>query len=98
MDLARTSRYGAGMTAKTPTLADLRKAGTISSSEIVAAVDAYMRDPTAGPYRFAAGYSLDIAATMAASPVAAEMMDRPGPVAKTKRLAVTTVIMALPVT
>ena len=46
------------------TIADLRKAGRISSQEIVA-IDAYMRDPAVGPYRFASGYSLDIAAIVA---------------------------------
>lgn len=95
MDPSRVSRYGADMTAKTPTLADLRKAGTITSQEIVAAVDAYLRDPAAGPYRFSSGHSLDIAAAMAASPDAPEMLGRLGPREKVIRSTVTTVIMAL---
>lgn len=56
------------MPAGTLTLADLRKAGIIGSREIVAAIDAYMRDPGAGPHRFPSGHSLDLAAIVAASP------------------------------
>ena len=58
----------ATMPAGPSTLADLRKAGIVSSFEIVAAIDAYMRDPAAGPYRFASGHSLDIAAIVDATP------------------------------
>lgn len=57
----------ATMPAGPSTLADLRKAGIVSSFEIVAAIDAYMRDPAAGPYRFASGHSLEIAASSSLS-------------------------------
>jgi hypothetical protein len=43
------------MPAGRPTIADLRRSGRITSHEIVAAIDAYMRDPTTGPYRFTNG-------------------------------------------
>ncbi|MGU3668419.1 hypothetical protein ACLBX9_29920 [Methylobacterium sp. A49B] len=79
-----------------PTLADLRRAGTVSSSEIVAAIDLYMRAPDAGPYRFASGYSVDIAAAVAASPETFELKARPGPQEKTFRNAVTATVMGAP--
>ena len=77
-----------------PTLADLRRAGTISSSEIVAAVDLYMRDPTASPYRFASGHFIDIAAAIAARPTIANLSATPGREGKTFRNAVTAAVMA----
>lgn len=81
-----------------PTLADLRKAGTISSTEIVAAVDLYMRDPETGPYRFASGHSVDVAATVATSPVISELKGKPGPQGKMFRNAVTAAVMGAPAT
>lgn len=75
------------------TLADLRKAGTITSVEIVAAIGTYVTNPTAGPYCFASGHSVDIAKAIEASCEFAEMMARSGPKEKTFRAAVTTVAM-----
>lgn len=66
------------MAAEPPTVADLRKAGIISSQEVFAAIDAYMHNPNAGPYRFASGHSLDIAALVNASQAFA-MLERSGP-------------------
>ena len=54
----------ATMHAGLPTVADLRRSGRISSHEIVAAIDVYLRDPTAGPYSFSSGHSLDVAAVV----------------------------------
>ena len=82
------------MPARPSTLADLRTAGIITSQEIVAAVDAYMRDPAAGHHRFPSGHSLDIAAAIAASADFKAMAARPGPKEKTLRTAVTMVAMA----
>ena len=82
------------MPAQPSTLADLRTAGIITSQEIVAAVDAYMRDPAAGLYRFPSGHGLDIAAAVAASADFEAMAARPGPKEKTLRTAVTMVAMA----
>ena len=81
------------MPAGPSTLADLRKAGVIGSREIVAAIDAYMRDPAAGPYRFPSGYSLDLAAIVASSP-GLEREERAGPQEKTFRNALAVAIMA----
>jgi hypothetical protein len=81
------------MPVKDVTLADLRKAGTITSLEIVAAIDTYIIDSAAGPYRFASGHSLGIAKAIEASPEFAETVARSGPKEKTFRTAVTTVAM-----
>ena len=84
--------------ARHPTLSDLRKAGTVTSLEIVAAVDAYIINPAAGPYRFASGHSLDIATVVGSSAEFAGMLARPGPKEKTFRTAVTTVAMVAQLT
>ena len=76
-----------------PTVADLRRVGTINSQEIVAAIDAYMRDPAAGPYRFASGHSLDLSALVSASP-AFVMVERSGPQEKGFRTVLAAAIMA----
>ena len=81
------------MTAKPPTLADLRRTGVISSQEIVAAIDAYMRDPEAGPYRFPSSHTLDIATIVEATP-ALKRVERAGPQEKTFRNGLATAIMA----
>jgi len=65
------------MHAELPTIADLRRAGIINSQEIVAAIDAYMHNPTVEPYRFASGHALDVAAIVNASP-AFQMVERSG--------------------
>jgi hypothetical protein len=57
------------MTADPRTVAELRKAGIISSREVVAAINAYMRAPSARPYRFASGHTLNLAALVNASQV-----------------------------
>lgn len=80
------------MAAEPRTVAELRKAGTISSQEVVAAIDAYMRNPTAGPYRFVSGHSLDIAALVNASQAFA-MLERSGPHERAFRIALAAAIM-----
>lgn len=75
------------------TLADLRKAGVITSQEIVAAIDVYMRDPGAGLYRFPSGHSLDLAAIVTASP-GLDRKERAGPQEKTFRNGLAVAIMA----
>jgi hypothetical protein len=84
--------------ARNPTLSDLRKAGTVTSLEIVAVVDAFIINPGAEPYRFASGHSVDIRKAVGASPEFAEMAARSGPKEKTFRTAVTTVAMSAEVT
>ena len=81
------------MAAGQPTVADLRRAGHITSHEVVAAIDAYMRDPGVGPYRFTSGHSLDIAALVNASPVL-ETAGRSRPLDAGIRTALAAAIMA----
>ena len=81
------------MPTKPSTLADLRKAGIVSSREVVAAIDTYMRDPAAGPYRFPSGHSLDIAAIVDATPNL-KRVERAGPQEKTFRNGLAVAIMA----
>ncbi|MCJ2048788.1 hypothetical protein [Methylobacterium sp. J-070] len=83
----------ATMQAGPSTLADLRKAGIISSQEIVAAIDVYLRDPLAGPYHFASGHSLDIARLVNATPAFGEV-DRSGPREKAFRTVLTAAVMS----
>ena len=84
----------ATMPVRPSTLADLRRAGRISSHEIVAAIDLFMRDPTAGPYYFASGHNLDVAALVAGALSREQVTDRAGPQEKTFRTAVAAVVMA----
>jgi hypothetical protein len=79
--------------AEPPTVADLRRVGRISSQEVVAAIDAYMRDPTVGLYRFASGHTLDLKALVAASP-AFVSADRSRPLEAGIRTALAAAIMA----
>ena len=81
------------MTAGSPTVAELRRAGIITSQEVVAAIDLYLRDPIAGPYRFASGHSLDIAALVDAS-LALEEVARSRPLNAGVRTALAAAIMA----
>ena len=81
------------MPAGPSTLAELRRKGIVSSIDIVAAIDAYMRDPAAGPYCFPSGHSLDIAAIVDASP-ALDRVERAGPQEKTFRTALAAAVMA----
>ena len=81
------------MPAGPSTLADLRKAGRISSIDIVAAIDAYMRNPNGGPYRFPSGHTLDIAAIVDASPALARV-ERVGPQEKAFRNVLAAAVMS----
>ncbi|MCJ2016299.1 hypothetical protein MKK84_02465 [Methylobacterium sp. E-065] len=81
------------MPAGPSTLADLRKARISTSQEVVAAIDLYLRDLAAGPYRFASGYSIDIAAIVAAAP-GLDRVERAGPQEKTFRNGLAAAIMA----
>ena len=83
----------ATMLAGSSTLADLRKAGIITSREIVAAIDAYMLEPAAGPYRFPSGHSLDLAAIVRATPTLGPV-ERSGPQEKTFRNGLAIAVMA----
>jgi hypothetical protein len=76
------------------TLADLRRADTIASLEVVAAIDAYMIDPAAGPYQFASGHSLDIPALVALVIDRKEFVGQSGLQVKAFRTKVAEIVMA----
>lgn len=76
-----------------PTVGELRKAAEIADQEIDAAVDAYLANPKAEPFRFASGYVIDVAAAVYGyqpSKAAVTDPDRP---AKFKRTMVRTAIL-----
>jgi hypothetical protein len=50
-----------------PTVGELRKAAEVTDQEIDAAVDAYLANPKAEPFRFASGYEIDVAAAVSAT-------------------------------
>ena len=80
-------------TAPHPTLAELRTSGIVASTEIVAAVTAYVHDPDGGPYCFASGHCLDVAAAVKAHPPSAAVMVEPTAREKDHRLAASIAIM-----
>ncbi len=82
------------MSAKPTTLADLRRAGTIGSLEFVAAIDAYMLDPTASPYCFASGHSLDLQPLIALRVGRAEFFGHFSPQEEAFRAKVAEIVMA----
>lgn len=76
-----------------PTVADLRRAGRITSQEVVAAIDAYMHNSMCGPYRFASGHSVDVAVIVNALPALAKD-GRSRPLNAGFRIALAAAIMA----
>ncbi|MHB2208527.1 hypothetical protein [Methylobacterium sp. CM6257] len=52
------------MARRAPTIGDLRRAAEITDQEIDAAVEAYLADPKAEPFRFASGHQIDVAAAV----------------------------------
>jgi hypothetical protein len=82
------------MQSKPPSIADLRKAGAITSFEIVAAIDAYMLDAAVSPHRFASGHSLDVAMVVANAPEIEDLRSAPGPQLQAFRNAVAVAVMA----
>jgi hypothetical protein len=82
------------MQAKPSTLADLRNAGIITSTEIVSAIDHFVRNPAAPPYRFASGHTLDVAGILAAEMAGEALAERSILQEKTFRTKVAAAIMA----
>ena len=82
------------MPAEPSTLAALRRAGIVSSQEVVAAIDAYMRDPAVSPYPFTSGHSIDVPALVGTVLDRVEFTGQPGPQEKAYRMTVVEIIMA----
>ncbi|MHB2204900.1 hypothetical protein [Methylobacterium sp. CM6257] len=82
----------------TRTVGDLRRAAEITDQEIDAAVDAYLADPKAEPFRSASGYEIDVAAAVQAYQPAKAAAGDPDRSAKFKWTMVrTAVLLAQPV-
>ncbi|MCJ2023849.1 hypothetical protein [Methylobacterium sp. J-067] len=82
------------MQAKPSTLADLRNAGIVTSTEIVSAIDHFVRDPAGPPYRFASGHTLDVAGILATEMPGETLTSRTVLQEKTFRTKVAAAIMA----
>ena len=85
--------------AEDPTIGELFKAKVVSDDEIAAAVDLFMREPAVSLFRFAEGYSLNVAAAVEAHPLvwARTIVANPGATEELRRAAVrTAILMARP--
>lgn len=77
---------------------DLFKSKTITDADLNSAVEAYMADPTTGRFEIANGLFVDLAAAVAASPYAKDMLADPEIKDVSKRSAVrTAILLARPV-
>ena len=76
--------YVRAMTEKL-TIRALCDLGLISESDVKAAVDAYMADPMAPPFVFAAGYRLNLARAIRRHPGASDFIARSGAGPQLKR-------------
>ncbi|MGT2479543.1 hypothetical protein ACU4GR_13180 [Methylobacterium oryzae CBMB20] len=80
----------------TPTVGDLRRASEITDQEIDAAVDAYMADQKAEPFRFPSGHEIDVAAAVNAHPPSKAAVSDPDRTAKFRWTMVRTAILLAP--
>ncbi|MBX9933005.1 MAG: hypothetical protein K2Y56_15935 [Methylobacterium sp.] len=84
--------------AETPTIGDLFKAKAILETDVAAAVDAFLADPSLTTFLMGDGYSLDLHGAVSDSPFALGMMANPVAKASSKRSAIrTAILLAKPV-
>ena len=79
--------------ANDPYFGDLYKRMAITDADLDAAVDAVMADPTTARFSIGEEYTADLAAAVAASPYAQDMLADPGSKDGSKRAAVRTAIL-----
>ena len=79
--------------ANDPTFGDLYKAKAIVEGDLTSAIDAFMADPTTSRFAISEGYTADLAAAIAASPFARNMLESPDTKVQSKRSAVRTAIL-----
>jgi hypothetical protein len=79
--------------AENPTTGELYKAKAILEADVVAAVDAFMADPTTTLFVFGDGYRLDLAAAVRSHPWAATTISTAEATEHLKRAAVRTAIL-----
>lgn len=81
-----------------PTLGELYKGKKVLEEEIMAAIDAYVADPTTGLFMIGEGYGVDLAAAVAANGWATERFNAKEATESHKRQAVrTALLLARPV-
>ena len=84
--------------AENPTAGELYKAKAILEADVVAAVDAFMADPTLTTFLMGEGYALDLHAAVSDSPFALGLMANPDAKPSSKRSAIrTAILLARPV-
>lgn len=91
-------KSGEGTRTGDPTLWDLVTEERVPIEDLNGAVDAYLADPATGAYRIGAGYSLDLAASIARYATQREVADLHDQHLPSRRSAVrTALLMARPV-
>lgn len=81
-----------------PTTGELYKSKAILEEDLVAAVEAFMTDPTTTTFLMGEGYTIDLTAAVADSPFAIDMLADPKIREASKRSAVrTAILLARPV-
>ena len=79
--------------ATNPTTGELYKAKALTEADIVAAVDAFMADPTTTAFLFGEGFSIDLAEAVRAHELASVTVGTKDATEHLKRLAVRTAIL-----
>ena len=79
--------------AENPTTGELYEAKALTEEDVVAAVDAFIADPTTTAFLFGDGYQMDLAASVAASNFATLVVKDVHADEKHKRAAVRTAIL-----
>ena len=79
--------------AENPTTGELYKAKSILEADVVAAVDAFMADPSTTAFLFGDGYQIDLAASVSASTFATLVVKDGHATENLKRAAVRTAIL-----
>ena len=79
--------------ATNPTTGELYKAKAVTEADIVAAVDAFMADPTTTAFLFGEGFSIDLAEAVRAHEWASVTVGTKDATEHLKRLAVRTAIL-----
>ncbi len=79
------------------TVGDLRRKAIVMDDEIAAATDAYLAEPSGGPFRSGSGHKLDLAAAVEAHrPAKATVAEKTMKEAYRRTMIRTAVILAVP--
>lgn len=75
-----------------PSIADLRRNGTVSAEEIRRAAAAYLDDPACGPFHLRNGRTVDVAAVVEGHSLTSKALADPDTPMKNRRILVQTVL------